>query len=213
MIEPAMKARPPRKMWSARISAAAARFPARPVIEIAFGVRRDSIRRFRVYERHACEDRDPEAPPSLSIRLLPWRDSRRRVYGSPGEELNCAVDRLGAIDPAPVARALEWLERRVREEISPLRPILRADVTVAIGPQEQRRRDELADACADLVQHLRIGRAVEGEDRPAGLGVREVLAGALHQRTRHRLEARPVKGEAGAHDPSTQQRHDGLADE
>jgi hypothetical protein len=42
-----MKAIPARKKCSARISPAAARLRARPVIEIAFGVRRESIRRLR----------------------------------------------------------------------------------------------------------------------------------------------------------------------
>jgi hypothetical protein len=47
MIEPMMKATPPRKKSRSRISPAAARLRIRPVIEIAFGVSRDSIRRSR----------------------------------------------------------------------------------------------------------------------------------------------------------------------
>jgi hypothetical protein len=47
MIEPTMNATPPRKKCSASTSAAAARLRTRPVIEIAFGVSRDSIRRSR----------------------------------------------------------------------------------------------------------------------------------------------------------------------
>jgi hypothetical protein len=47
MIEPTMKAMPPRKNRSPKISAAAARLRTSPVIEIAFGVRRESISRSR----------------------------------------------------------------------------------------------------------------------------------------------------------------------
>jgi hypothetical protein len=47
ITEPTMKAIPARKKCSARTSPAAARFRTRPVIEIAFGVRRESIRRLR----------------------------------------------------------------------------------------------------------------------------------------------------------------------
>jgi hypothetical protein len=42
-----MKARPARAKSSSRTSTAAARLSTRPVIEIAFGVSRDSIRRSR----------------------------------------------------------------------------------------------------------------------------------------------------------------------
>jgi hypothetical protein len=49
-----MNATPPRKRCSARISAAAARLSARPVIEIAFGVSRDSISRLRAYSPHSA---------------------------------------------------------------------------------------------------------------------------------------------------------------
>ena len=45
MIEPTMKATPPRKNRRPTTSPAAARFSANPVSEIAFGVSRDSIRR------------------------------------------------------------------------------------------------------------------------------------------------------------------------
>ena len=47
MIEPTMNATPPRKNRSPSISTAAARLRTRPVIEIAFGVSRDSISRSR----------------------------------------------------------------------------------------------------------------------------------------------------------------------
>jgi hypothetical protein len=47
MIEPTMNATPARKKRRSRISAAAARLRINPVIEIAFGVSRDSIRRLR----------------------------------------------------------------------------------------------------------------------------------------------------------------------
>ena len=47
MIEPTMNAIPPRKQRSPSTSPAAARLRTRPVIEIAFGVSRDSISRLR----------------------------------------------------------------------------------------------------------------------------------------------------------------------
>ena len=46
MIEPTMKATPPRKKSRCQTSAAATTLSAKPVSEIAFGVRRDSISRF-----------------------------------------------------------------------------------------------------------------------------------------------------------------------
>jgi len=47
MIEPMMKARPARMNSLPTMRPAAARLSANPVIEIAFGVRRESIRRSR----------------------------------------------------------------------------------------------------------------------------------------------------------------------
>ena len=47
MIEPMMKASPPSTKSPSTISTAAATLSTRPVIEIAFGVSRDSIRRLR----------------------------------------------------------------------------------------------------------------------------------------------------------------------
>ena len=54
MIEPTMKATPPRKKSRSQTSAAASRLSARPVIEIAFGVRRDSISRSRISSRRSA---------------------------------------------------------------------------------------------------------------------------------------------------------------
>ena len=47
MTEPTMNATPPRNEQVAEDSTAAARLRTRPVIEIAFGVSRDSISRLR----------------------------------------------------------------------------------------------------------------------------------------------------------------------
>ena len=55
MIEPMMKASPPRKNSWRQTSAAASRFSASPVSEIAFGVSRESIRRLRIIAR-PCTD-------------------------------------------------------------------------------------------------------------------------------------------------------------
>ena len=46
-----MKAIPASTKWCSRIRTAAIRLPTRPVIEIAFGVSRDSIRRLRASSR------------------------------------------------------------------------------------------------------------------------------------------------------------------
>ena len=54
MIEPTMKATPPQKNRSSRISPAAARFRISPVIEIVFGVSRESISRLRALARHSA---------------------------------------------------------------------------------------------------------------------------------------------------------------
>ena len=48
MIDPMMNAMPARKNMRPTISPAAARFRAKPVSEIAFGVSRDSISRLRI---------------------------------------------------------------------------------------------------------------------------------------------------------------------
>ena len=53
MIEPMMNANAPSTNMSSRIRTAAARFRTRPVIEIAFGVSRDSIRRLRAISRNS----------------------------------------------------------------------------------------------------------------------------------------------------------------
>ncbi len=53
MIDPAMKAKPPRKNSSSQTSTAASTFSRKPVSEIVFGVRRDSISRLRTSSRRS----------------------------------------------------------------------------------------------------------------------------------------------------------------
>ena len=55
MIEPTMKAIPPRKNSRSHTSTAASTFSTKPVSEIALGVRRDSIRRLRTSSRRSPE--------------------------------------------------------------------------------------------------------------------------------------------------------------
>jgi hypothetical protein len=56
MIEPMMNATPPRKNSCCQTRTAASTFSARPVSEIAFGVRRESISRLRIIARVSVEE-------------------------------------------------------------------------------------------------------------------------------------------------------------
>jgi len=69
MIEPTMKAMPPRKKSRSHTSTAARMFSAKPVSEIALGVRRDSISLLRTSSL-----RSP-------LRSVPARGGRRCVAG------------------------------------------------------------------------------------------------------------------------------------
>ncbi len=73
MIEPTMKAMPPRKNSSSHTSAAASRLSARPVSEIVLGVSRDSISRLRTSSR-----RWPE-PIGARAARRPAREVPRRT--------------------------------------------------------------------------------------------------------------------------------------
>jgi hypothetical protein len=61
ITEPATNARPARKNSSWVTSTAAARFPSRPTIEIALGVRRDSISLLRAITRISAAVTRPSA--------------------------------------------------------------------------------------------------------------------------------------------------------
>src|SRR5688572_26902054 len=101
MTEPTMKATPARKKSFSTMSTAAATLSTAPVIEIAFGVSRDSIRLSRVKSRSSCalrgrgrsRRRVRGGRSSMAIRKYsrhmlvatePRQNARDRSRGSPG---------------------------------------------------------------------------------------------------------------------------------
>ena len=82
MTDPMMKARPPRKNSSSKTSTAATTFSTRPVIEIAFGVRRDSIRRLRATSRISTTRSPVRVRGSIVLKRAPRGSPVRNAQAS-----------------------------------------------------------------------------------------------------------------------------------
>src|ERR1035441_2125856 len=96
MIEPMTKARPPRKNSRSQTSAAATPFSTKPVSEIAWGVRRDSIRRLRTSSRRSPAPIGARARRALArwaLRLL--RREAACCLGAIGSRLSAARGEAG----------------------------------------------------------------------------------------------------------------------
>src|SRR3954454_15700467 len=185
-----MKATPPRKYSSCQTSTAATTHSAKPVSEIAFGVRRDSISRSRIsvwYSRAVELIYGGDA-----IRRAPRRpagSAARREVGGEQRQPRAAEPAAALADPDPVGGAGEQ-HRPVRRRVHPhAHGAPRSGA--AGGPRDRLPDPARAGVAAHAPAHRRpVARGVA--DEVAAQHVARVRGGSAGERAAPPEPAEPV---------------------